>query len=55
MDSSNDTSEGSEGSWMPTLVVVLLCVLKWLISSHSNTAIGLRRFLQMKVQCFNVK
>lgn len=47
--SGNDTLEGNEGSWIPTLVIILFCALKWVISSQSNVAIGLRRFLQMKV------
>ena len=37
------------GSWVPTVVVVLIFLLKWLLTSQNNTAVGIRRFVQMKV------
>lgn len=47
------TQEGEEvhtsnGSWTPTVLVVLLFVLKWLLTSQNNMAVGIRRFVQMK-------
>jgi len=45
----NNNGSGGSGSWTPSLIIVGLFVLKWLISSPSNTAVKIRRFAQMKV------
>lgn len=46
----DDSSSGVvEGSWTPTLILLSLLVLRWIYLSQSNTAISLRRWLQMKV------
>mmetsp|Transcript_5549 Transcript_5549/g.7099 ORF Transcript_5549/g.7099 Transcript_5549/m.7099 type:complete len:84 (+) Transcript_5549:70-321(+) len=51
----NNNGSGGSGSWTPSLIIVGLFVLKWLISSPSNTAVKIRRFAQMKKLQFKKK
>mmetsp|Transcript_22818 Transcript_22818/g.28753 ORF Transcript_22818/g.28753 Transcript_22818/m.28753 type:complete len:82 (+) Transcript_22818:19-264(+) len=44
----DDADEEVTGSWTLTIVVIVIFLLKWLISSQNDTAVGLRRFTQMK-------
>mmetsp|Transcript_22393 Transcript_22393/g.21527 ORF Transcript_22393/g.21527 Transcript_22393/m.21527 type:complete len:80 (-) Transcript_22393:133-372(-) len=43
--------EGSEeitGSWIPTLVLLSLLFLRWLVRGEGNTPVRLRRWYNMK-------
>ena len=45
MEKKDDVRQG--GTWIPTIVVLILLVLRWLVASES--AIAYRRQLQMLV------
>ncbi len=39
-----------KGSWAPTVVVILMIVMKWILQGEGNTPVSLRRWGQMKVR-----
>ena len=47
-------TQEENGSLIPTILVVFLLILRWLLTSQHNTAVGIRRFVQMKV-CLNMQ
>lgn len=51
--SSEEDLEATKGSWTPTIILILIFVLKWTMTSPNNTAVGIRRFVQMKVWWWN--
>ena len=38
-----------KGSWAPTITVVIILIMRWLITSQGNLAVSLRRMMQMQV------
>mmetsp|Transcript_25583 Transcript_25583/g.37965 ORF Transcript_25583/g.37965 Transcript_25583/m.37965 type:complete len:80 (+) Transcript_25583:88-327(+) len=37
-----------KGSWAPTITVVIILIMRWLITSQGNLAVSLRRMMQMQ-------
>lgn len=52
MDSveSINGEEAVKGSWIPTIIIGAFFVIRWILKSQSNTAVNLRRMMQMQVR-----
>ena len=41
--------EQQQGSWIPTMLIIAIFLLKWIMTSPNNKAVTIRRMIQMKV------
>jgi len=49
MATAMENEEGSQGSWAPAVIVLIVLILRWLVTSQGNIAVQLRRHFQMQV------
>lgn len=46
--STQTTEDEIEGSWIPTIVIIVIFTARWLFTSQSDLAVSLRRMMQMR-------
>lgn len=46
--STQTTEDEIEGSWIPTIVIILIFTARWLLTSQGDLAVSLRRMMQMR-------
>lgn len=46
--STQTTEDEIEGSWIPTIVIILIFTARWFFTSQGDLAVSLRRMMQMR-------
>ena len=46
--STQTTDDEIEGSWIPTIVIILIFTARWFFTSQGDLAVSLRRMMQMR-------